>query len=430
MQAHGLDVHVPAVAHDELRAQCADGRPRVVAARRGVFASGQVDDPLHVVRGLGEGRYGAVFQDVAEAGVVGGEGQLERVAGQSSGFLGRLDLRGEVAHVVALAPDRVVRVPDVGLAVAVAIQSVGGPCARHELGDALRAGARSGLRVPVGFLFDLRGDDARRDDLADGSGADHVGLVLGGHVRDAGGLAGAGAQERAHDGQKHAEHGDQRRDDRNDGKADGGGAGGDAGRGGAHEVHGSAGHARARGPDCLGPADGLGRRAAVAPDEPGGRVDAFDALAGGLEGQVACGGAQLRRGVVVRGGEPCGRLVHPVQAGGSDAFDAPACLFQAAADMPADHAARLALGGESADAGAGLRVGQYDRLAGVLPRVGDSFGPGRARLAFPQRPVQLSRGLFLGLVCGDHGPFGAGHDGAGPSGHMADGVRGRGTGGH
>ena len=66
----------------------------------------------------------------------------------------------------------------------------------------------------------------------------------------------------------------------------------------------------------------------------------------------------------------------------------------------------------------------------MLPRVGDSFGPGRARFAFPQRPVQLSRGLFLGLVCGDHGPFGAGHDGAGPSGHMADGVRGRGTGGH
>ena len=59
----------------------------------------------------------------------------------------------------------------------------------------------------------------------------------------------------------------------------------------------------------------------------------------------------------------------------------------------------------------------------------------RLALAAPGLPFRsalsrLSRGLFLGLVCGDHGPFGAGHDGAGPSGHMADGVRGRGTGGH
>ena len=74
VKAHGFDVHVPAVAHDEFRAQRADGRTRVAGtARGGVLGLGQVDDPSHVVLGLREGRYAAVFQDAAEARVVGGE---------------------------------------------------------------------------------------------------------------------------------------------------------------------------------------------------------------------------------------------------------------------------------------------------------------------------------------------------------------------
>ena len=293
---------------------------------------------------------------------------------------------------------------------------------------------------------------ARRDDLADGSGADHVGLVFRGHARDRG-FAGAGSQERAHDGQEHAEHREHGRDDGHDGKADGGGPRDDAGRGHAHEVRGGAGGAHGGLSGGFRSAYRLGRRAAVPPDEFGRRVDAFHARACRFEGQVACGASQLRREVVVGSGEPRAGLVHPAHAGGSHSFDATAGFPNACAYVLADPLARFAFRGELADLLAGLRLGQRlgfaGRLAHSLARPQGAFAAVHDAPRLAGRPAHAvhggghavhagaSRHLGGGVAhgIGDVGPVraelrGAGHHAGGrasDAGACASGVVGLGS---
>lgn len=334
----------------------------------------------------------------------------------------------------------------------VAVLACGRPGGRHELRNALRSGPGAGLRVPTGLLVDLGGDDARRDDLADGSGADHIGLVFRGNALDRG-FAGVGSEERAHGGQKHAEHREHGRDDGQDGKADGGGSRYGSGYDRAREVRGGAGGTHGGLSGGFHAAYRLDGRAATPPDEFGRRVDAPHACACRFEGQVARGASQLGREVVVGSGEPRAGLVHPAHAGGSHPFDAPACFSKTCAYAFADPPARLAFRGEFADLLTGLRLGQHlgftDRLAHPIARPQGAFaavhdaarpagrpahavhGGGHAVHACASR--HLGGGVAHGI--GDVGPVrtelrGAGHHASGrasDAGARASGVVGLGS---
>lgn len=148
----------------------------------GLVVRGIGRDDLDIVLGLAEGGYAAGVQDGAEAGVVGGQGEGDGVAGDLSVVDGGLDLSELVTHVMPLCGDGVGGISDVGGSVAVVVLTDRRPRRGHELRDSSGADRAGDGRVPAGFLGDLGRNESWRDALADRPGSVDQVAVLGRHL--------------------------------------------------------------------------------------------------------------------------------------------------------------------------------------------------------------------------------------------------------
>ena len=188
----------PSPARAVVAGDRAGDRPNPGAGRSGAGdAGGRVGVAGHepadaddVAVSLGEGGHAVVALDGAEAGVIAGQGELDRVSGQA--VVG-LDGGQQLAHERGLAGDRVGGVERVADAVAVTVDAFTGPRAGHELRQALGADRADGVGVPAGLRLELGGQQWGGDARAGLAGLTDEGLVLGRddpRAQDTGGCGG------------------------------------------------------------------------------------------------------------------------------------------------------------------------------------------------------------------------------------------------
>src|SRR5690606_18715933 len=130
---------------------------------------------LDVVLGLADRGDPTRADDPVCPRVVGGEHVVRLVPGYV------LHVLREFAVVRRRRWNRVIRVPDVTVAVAVPVDAMSGPGAGNELGDTARVRVADDVRIPPALLVELRGEQRRVDGRTEVAPFLNERLVRGGH---------------------------------------------------------------------------------------------------------------------------------------------------------------------------------------------------------------------------------------------------------